>query len=718
MKNPKFKLKNKKSQATVFMIVGLIILIGGVIFFYTTQKAQKPFEPEIKIVQEQIPVEFDPIRNYANDCAYSVAVDGLKIIGKQGGYASFTDKTLSKEQFTITQNPTESDAVYFAKDSDLKVAYWWYLKSTNNCRGDCKFASKRPELRQTDNSIEKQLERYIESKFKECLNNFKPFAEQGFKITEAGKLKTDVTIASDDVSVLVDYPLNVERQDTKSKLSQFFVRIPVNLDKIYDLATKITNLEIKHRYLEKHALNLLVAFSGVDREKLPPMSDMQFKFGNTISWQKSDVKNKVTGLLASYIPLFQVDGTYNYERNEFDSELTQRLYDSTIIPVANSSFRNLAAYFTYLDFWPIYFDLNCKGERCIPSSANSLISFFGIQDYRFTYGFSFPVLVEVQDPFALNGKGYTFNLFLEGNIRNNKPMPADFAPLERAALSERSLLCDAKTSGNITVSAESTSTKKPVDDAQVLYTITDESCFIGPTNENGILKESFPVGVGGVVSIVKDGYIGKSVEFDPAINKDASLKVHLEPIYTKNVIVKKKNVVKTPQGWQFSNSPVDLSSKESATVALTRISDGTELEFSSVANYEGQQKETSEMEIAPGFYSADITLLLNDGIVIPEKQKCVRKGIFGAKECFTIPKIDFGEKASPGQEKFPEGGLKLNFTINPNDIDKSKTIVLYAVSIDIANVPEQSRTIEDIEQMSKIEDYSNTYQLALQPTFQ
>ena len=705
---------NKKSQTTIFMIIGILIVISGVVFFYSTQKAAKPFEPEIKIVQEQIPVEFDPIKNYANDCAYSLGAEGLRIIGEQGGYISFADKTLNKESFAITKNPTESDAVYFTKDSDLRIPYWWYLKSANNCRGDCKFASKRPELRQADNSIEKQLERYVDSKFKECLNNFEPFIEQGFKVSEAGKIKTDVTIAANDVIVLVEYPLNIERQDAKAKISQFLVRVPVNLDKLYELATKITNLEIKHRYLEKHVLNLLVAFSGVSKEKLPPMSDMQFKFGSTTSWQKSDIKNKITGLLISYIPLFQVDGTYNYERNLFNSELKQRLYDSTIIPVANSSFKDLSADFTYLDFWPAYFDLNCKGERCIPSSANSLISFFGIQEYKFAYDLSFPVLVELKDTFALNGQGYSFNFFLEGNIRNNKAMPVDFAPLERASLSESSLLCDAKTSGDVTINIVNAATKEPIEDANVLYTVTGESCFIGSTNSEGILKEIFPVGVGGFVNVVKDNYIGKAVEFDPRLKTDASLKVEIQPIYTKKLVVKKKNIVKSSQGWQFVDSPVDLSNKESAAVTLTRINDENELEFSSIASYEGQ---ASEIEIAPGAYAADITLILDERIIIPEQQKCVRKGIFGEKECFTIPKVDFGEKAAPGQERFPEGGLKLNLTFNANDIESFDTIVLYVVSIDFSNVQEQERAIEDIEQINKIEEYSKIYQLALQPTF-
>ena len=713
-------LKNKKAQVTIFMIIGLLIIVGGTIFFYATKETKKLSESEIQIVQEEIPLEFDPIRSYANQCAYSASVEGLKIIGKQGGYISLTNKTLSKESFSLKNEPTESDAVSFTKGSELKIPYWWYLKSANSCKGACEFASKRPDLRQAENSIEKQLERYIDLEFANCLDSFKPFDDQGYEVEEKGKVKTDVVIASDDVSILVEYPIEVQAQGSKAEITQFAARVPVNLERVYELSSKITNLQIKHHFLEKHVLNLIVAFSGIGKEKLPPMSDLQFKFGNSIRWQKTDIKNKVTGLLLSYIPLFQVDGTYNYERNFFDTELKQRLYDSTILPVTNASFSELEAYFTYLDFWPAYFDLNCNGENCAPSSANSLLSFFGIQDYSFDYDISYPVLVEVKDPFALNGEGYTFNFFLEGNIRNNRYMEGNFTPLEVLALSERSQLCDIRTSGNIEVAVADSATKKAVEDAHVLYTLTGESCFIGSTDKGGKVVEKFPVGVGGYVNIVKDSYIGKAVDFEPRIEADDSLAVELQPIYIKNVVVKKKSVVKTPQGWQFIDSAVDLSDKESAVVSLTRIGEENELEFFSAASYEGQQAEKSEIEIAPGNYFADINLMLNERIVIPEEERCecvIDLGICVNKECYKIPKIDFGEGATSGQERFPEGGLKLNITITPDDLQKG-AIVLYSVSIALADVPEIERKVEDINYISKIEEYSTNYSTALQPSFE
>ena len=710
--------KSRSAQAAIFMIVGLIIVIGGGIFFYTTRESQT-LNTEISIVQQQVPVEFDPIRSYAENCVSAVSEEGLRIIGKQGGYISFSNRTLNRQAFAITKNPTESEAVYFVEGSELKIPYWWHLKSKNDCKGSCEFASRKPDLRQTENSIEKQLERYIDGRLDYCINNFEPFKGQGFSILEKGKARTDVTITSNDVLVVVEYPAKIQIGGSTADLSQFVARIPVNIERIYQLSEKIANLEIKHHYLEKHVLNAIAAFSGVDKQKLPPMSDMKFELGSSISWQKSDIKNKITGLLTSYVPLFQIDGTYNYERNYFDSELKQRIYDSTILPVANSSYEDLAAYFTYLDFWPVYFDLNCKGERCEPSSASGLIPLvpFGIQNYRFDYDLSFPVMVEVEDPYALNGRRYSFNFFLEGNIRNNKFLDVDFDPIEISSASESSQLCELKTSRNVSINVADASTKKHIAEAQVLYTLIDESCFIGSTDSEGRLKEQFPIGIGGVVNIVKEDYIGKAVEFDASIDSEKSVNAEINPISSKKLIIKKKNVAKTPQGWAFSSEALDLNAKERAVVTLERISDGTELEFSSFAEFDGKNKESS-IQMAPGLYSEEITLMLNEKIIVPEREKC--ENIVGPlyKKCFTIPKVDLSQNSLPGEEQFAEGGLKMNFTISPESLANSGTIVLYVVSVDLVNIPEQERVIEDIEELNRIEEYSASNKAALQPTFE
>ncbi len=380
------------------------------------------------------------------------------------------------------------------------------------------------------------------------------------------------------------------------------------------------------------------------------------------------------------------------------------MYDSTIIPVANRSYSDIAAHFTYLDFWPVYFNLNCKGEKCSPSSANSIIPLaaFGIQNYKFSYDLSFPVLVEVQDPTAFNGQGYNFEFFLEGNIRNNNHMGGNFSILETASGSERSQLCDIRTSGNVTVNVIDAVTKKPVDDAQIFYTLLDESCFINSTAKGAILSQ-FPIGVGGVVNFMKDGYIGKAIEFDASLDSASTINAELQPVSTKKFAVKKKNVAKTAAGWVFQDNAIELNDKESAVLSLTRIGDENELEFSTASVFDNTQKDSAEIELAPGKYSADITLLANERIVIPASGD--------------YPKVDFGEGSTPGEERFSPGGLKLNITINPEDLQKS-AVVFYVVNVDIAGVPEIDRYIEDLEQLTKIEEYSTKYKPSLQPAFE
>ena len=706
-------IKNKKGQVTIFMIVALVIVIGGSMFFYFTRVSTLPENTETEALNDNIPLQFDPVQSFITDCLSSTSVEGLKIIGEQGGYASFTNKNINKENFILKNEPTESDAVSFTKDSNLKIPYWYYLKSQNGCSGNCEFSSKRPGLRDSENSIEKQLERHIDFNLKNCINNFESFSEQGFEIKEESGVKSDVTITEEDVVVSANYKVSAKSQDSKQSLDSFTVHVPVNIARMYELATKITNMQSQYNFLEKHALNLIVAFSGVDNKKLPPMSDMRFKFGAKESWQKTEIKNRMTGLLTAYVPAFQVDGTYNYDRNLFGSEMKQSLYDSTIIPI-DKPYSEISAEFTYLDFWPAYFNLNCKGELCKPSSANGILSFIGIQDYTFSYDLSFPVLVELKDVDALNGEGYSFNFFLEANVRNNKEMKSAFRQLEAISISESSQLCEVTSNTDTKINVVDAVTKQKLDNAQVLYSVIGESCFIG-TTENGAASGKIPIALGGAINAIKDGYIGKAAEYDAKLDAGDELTIELSPIKSKKVIVKKKSVVKSLAGWQFADQEQDLSEKDSAAITLTRINSPNELEFSSVAEYKTGQD--TEIEIAPGEYQLEITLMSNERIVIPARRECVTALLGLVKECYDLPKIDLAEGIPDEQAQFIAGGINLDITVTPADLEKG-AITFYAVNIGLADVPQEQRVIEDLDQIGKIEQHSEANKIALWPRFE
>lgn len=113
---------NKKSQLTLFIIGGILILSLLFIFLYMkNQSAQNKAETELPTpTKPQFAIEsFD---NYVTSCLQNSLDNGLNLIGLQGGYiyreqGGFIDKnefkSLKKEDYLITylilRDPKEPD---------------------------------------------------------------------------------------------------------------------------------------------------------------------------------------------------------------------------------------------------------------------------------------------------------------------------------------------------------------------------------------------------------------------------------------------------------------------------------------------------------------------------------------------------------------------------------------------------------------------------------
>ncbi len=310
----------KTAQVSIFIVVGIILLIAASIFLYSDSQKEE-VAPGVFVSISQLPQELEPVNTFVMQCLDDIGSQGIRLIGEHGGYVSLDDIQLTKTNFVINSNPAMSDAVVFAPGSSLAIPYWWYLESDNNCVGTCDFATKRPPLRAEENSIEQQLNRYINKEIENCFNDFESLKQEGFQLSGLEKWKADTKIAENDVVIILDYPLQVTKGTVQADVEQFFVRIPVDLESAYNLATDVTNLEQEYRFLERQTMNLISAFSSVDETKLPPLSDMRFEYGSNIRWMKSDVKKKVSEVLMYYIPLFQVDGSKNFNRAFHSSQL-------------------------------------------------------------------------------------------------------------------------------------------------------------------------------------------------------------------------------------------------------------------------------------------------------------------------------------------------------------------------------------------------------------
>ncbi len=733
----------KKGQITLFLIVGIIlILLIGIFIYVQRAKILRPIEEERPIVAE-VPLEAQPINDYTTNCIYDVAKDGLIKLGDHGGYIDHRRLSFNPIE------PTTKEAVQFSKNSDLVIPYWWYMSAANPCQGTCEFSTERPPLYQevSRDSIESQLNEYIDANLKACINNFKPFTEQGFSFMD-GQVKTKTSIAQNDVFFLVNYPVTIKKQGNTFEIEEYAVEIPLNLREIYFLATNITNLQAQYGFIEKDIRQLIDVFSSLHSGDLPPVSELDIEFGTGTVWIKTTVIEKLKEILVSYIPLLQVAGTRNYRFiespvNVRDPDLYETIYNRGMIIPLEEDHPSLNVRFSYLDLWEPYFDLNCRGELCQPDSMGSTLGFvFGIQRYNFAYDVSLPVLVEISNPDAFGGEGYSFKFFLEANMRNNRPMTANFAPLETISAPRTSLLCDLDKRSNheITINVIDGKTKQKVDAADITLNCGSESCTIGRTI-NGSLTANFPRCLGGIAGVDKTDYESGFAPLDTYIDRNQEISIFIEPyrfidfkvkkyLLKKNPLVKEDGIVV----WRWrvdTQNIVNQEFDEDTLIMLERIGEDYEKEFTAVAEICGTPSLKAEIpcgnppedisqdiKIIPGKYKINLYTFKypKTPVIIPPKRHCEKTGVppFEKKKCYYIPKkpIEFNTT-----DPLPSGMSDFEFEIKPQDLDSASAIELYYINFALDKVPQQQRAVGDLSQLDKLDAYSEEHANLLKPTF-
>src|SRR3989338_3536629 len=77
----------KKAQVTIFMVLGIIILIVGGVYLYTREEGiSTAVRPGTEVQIEQVPSEFLPVQSFVEGCLGQAGKQGLKLIGEHGGF--------------------------------------------------------------------------------------------------------------------------------------------------------------------------------------------------------------------------------------------------------------------------------------------------------------------------------------------------------------------------------------------------------------------------------------------------------------------------------------------------------------------------------------------------------------------------------------------------------------------------------------------------------
>ncbi len=715
---------SKKAQITIILIIAIfIILITGISVYYYISAQEKMPIPEIKAVAEGA----KPVSNYVSACLKLTAEEGLNLLGSQGG---FLDVSSLRTDIIV---PTNGEAVSMDREGRTVIPYWYHLVSDNKCekQENCVFVSQIPSLK----AIEKNLKKYILENLDSCLKDFQGL--KNFEITPKGGNEVNIYTTEDKVRVLLKYPFKIKTETQEFAADEFLADVDLDLKKIIGLAQELTQLEMDNRYLESHAINLLSLYSDIDSNKLPPFGKTDISFKGRM-WAKSALKKKIkeellapnmqflriaylnTNTGANKLQKIRIDA----ELEEMDEETVDALLNRGMIIPLDRDYTSLHTAFSYLPWWDVYFDLNCKEEICGPQGVGiNYLAIFGIQRYQFAYDLSYPVLVEITDPKAMNNRGYVFKFLLETNIRDNEQLKSETKALPVFDLQDaRTLLCELPSSGefifNVVNRAEP---NQPIDGAAANLICGNEKCMIGEVG-GGVLRAMLPRCLNSRIEIIKSGFHPAVIGLDTFTDQKKTLDIELEPYRSIDVKISKYQLLKSSEqgGWTFSSQAVPFGDKEEAVITLNKKVSSGEPGYTMLANLIGSEatrtepcsdepkKEASTIELVPGDYNVNIVVLSYDNITIPAERR--ETGSWPFTEKFTVPEMVFN-----CENPLPISQISFDWHVEAKDISPDKMLNFYSIAADFKETPESWRKLEDISAIAETQNHAQTYQSLIRP---
>jgi len=757
---------NKKGQVTVFMIVGLLILLTFAgIFYLTKDTTQESLRTEGEPFIASVPVAFEPIKEFTESCLQQVAKKGLVILGNQGGYI---DPGLVAK--FSSDDPTNADGLILGSS---EIPYWHYNSFPNEVN-KINLVSLQPPLlfdddaKRSEMSIEAQLDRYVAGEIDSCLNNYKVFKGQGFAMNYDKNKKVTTEVTDNYVNFLMEIEVKGSKGEKDYSLDKVYVKLPLELKKYYQVSQKIKKIQMNYSILEKQALDLIQIYSAVDREKLPPTTGVAFDLGPGEYWNVKDVKDNIKGVLNSNVPLLRFiesNNFYNYEFPNGDlSELYQATYNDMVLPLPEAE--DLSVTFDYFN-WEPYVKVTVNDDQVKPFNIG--FSQFGVnfatQRYMTVYDLSYPVLITIRDENAFNGEGYTFKFVMESNVRKNRPVE-DQSDLPIPIVNfEKSMVCDKDKfdTGIIKSKVVDSYTGEPVDYVQIGFTVPKEdNCFMGLTGDDGTLEKNYPSVYGGVITFIKEGYLSNFYPIDTykyldkggvvgyAFTSEQGLGNEVVPLHKFHKVkvrAKKKNIEKCindkcfysgnffnydegvysfspmerggKHKWVFSNVALPLFESEKLIITLKKVKDLNDGVFNDgyKTSFAISGDEEQEIKLVPGVYEVSGQLLLDEEVVIPKEKRCTEGVIFGlGSECFNMPEQRI-EGLLVGAINWKD--KKSYLKITPDKLYNSDYLDFYTMSLNIFGVPYENnqRVIEDLEVMSKYDKISKDVRVFLEPTF-
>ncbi len=404
--------KIKRGQVTLFIIIGLTILITATLFLL--------YQGQIKqFVTTIVYPESEPIINYIQQCVKDTAYTGITIAAAQGGYLTLPPQL----EFG---DPMEPGFVP-PPPSPIQVPLWWY---------------KGKSYVPTKKDIQEQLASFVEENIDDCLEGLDSFPQ--YIVTTDSKPVSIFTIRDTSIRTDLDLPLLIKNREdnTEIKLSRFTETIDVPLGKLYNTAVDIHEYENQFAFLENLTLDLLAVADGADDSPYIPYDGFDIRCGNGKEWS---IQLDIIPELQQMVKYNMHFLTFNNAKKDY-TELFDTPFNQEVCDAEDDSGRCTSSYTQegkMYDYYRSFYAINMNDKdlsdisikttydptfwmnlAVTPSNGDTVKGFpldipilaSCIQVYHHRYDITYPLMFQLTDQ-----SGFTFNFALPVMIEKNRP---------------------------------------------------------------------------------------------------------------------------------------------------------------------------------------------------------------------------------------------------------------------------------------------------------
>jgi hypothetical protein len=254
-----------RGQLTMFIIIGLLIaaVVGGAILLSSRVAIERG---TAAAERQQVRAELvKPVQQFITNCLDQALVQGLELLGRQGGYLYLSQDgpspdpvqpgtalehegvpvrylvfppvgTVGNSYFSTPPDyPWPTFPRVFKPDGSLRYARFFFGYFGRNLLP--------PLARGSPGSIQDQLESFLNAKMRQC--RLDAFEAQGLAV-ETGEPNASTTFATADTSVILSWEVALRdtATDARTVLEQFTASAPVRLNTTYALVRTLLDREV------------------------------------------------------------------------------------------------------------------------------------------------------------------------------------------------------------------------------------------------------------------------------------------------------------------------------------------------------------------------------------------------------------------------------------------------------------------------------------------